>query len=177
MSKIGDAVKRTFIQTVLIIAIVVIAIYAVALVAPGFIAGCFGLGVKVAATGALALTQTIVSGLFFTVSAGIMLAMQLYGAYVLDTETAKASKAIEQQKAETESEVREHFSEMEDDRYSDYDGPQLGIAWPKEVELEFEKDYGIDDDSADNRGGMLMPLGLMGATVGFFLLPLRDEVV
>lgn len=162
MSKIGDAVKRTFVQIVAVIAIVVIAVYAIALFAPGAIAGAFGLGAGASSMSAAGIAWSVASSTYFTASAGIMMAMQLYGAYTLDKETAAASERIKEHKEETESELREHFSEMEEDRYDAYDGPQLGISWPKEVEEEFEKDYGHDDvTSSSSSTGLLVTMGLL----------------
>jgi ABC-type transport system involved in cytochrome bd biosynthesis fused ATPase/permease subunit len=147
MGSVWKAIKRIVIAIVVVV-VIVFAFYLVAAYAAGATLGA-------AATAAMASTATIVMGPAF-------LAASLLGmgtAYIQDKKQREAAEDLSRQAAQQEEDakdrVNDHFEEMEDDRYDDYDAPALGNEYTQD-EL-----HQVDNDGVVLFGMHLPPLSTM----------------
>lgn len=149
-SKVEKAIKRNFVKFLLVVAVVFVCAVGLAALAPGTFAALSGVSVS---AGVLSAATSVVSNVFLNFGMAVTMGIGIYMSYVSDVEQAEARQAIEQEAAEKADQIEEHFTEMEEDRYQDYDGPAIGITWPRDVEEEFESIGSVPLPSEDGVSG------------------------
>lgn len=163
MGSAVKALKRTFLKLVAIVAVVYLCAVGLAALAPGVFASIAGVS---AAGGALSAAYTVVSSVMLSTSMLVTFGITAYLSYSGDKEAAEARQQLEKEVANAEANAKEHFLDMEEDRYQDYDGPAIGITWPREVEEGFEaigKDgVHVDDPTIASSTKVLLALTLLG---------------
>lgn len=154
------SLKRAFLQFVAIVAVVYLCAVGLAALAPGLFASIAGVS---AAGGALTAAYTAVSSIMFSTGMLVTFGVSAYMSYAADAEKQKAEDEIRREVAKAENDAKEHFLDMEEDRYQEYDGPAIGITWPRDQEEAFENigKASVPDDDSNPMAKFLLAAGIL----------------
>lgn len=164
-SSIKKALKSTFKKILIVVAVVAVVALALVAFAPAAL-GAVGVSVGSGVAGAAAAVGSTVMSVALSTQALIGFGISMYMSYAADVEAAEVKQDIDKELEAAEAEGREHFLEMENDRYQDYDGPAIGITWDRETEKSFFDDESTDDSSS-SPWGWLLPAVLAAGVVAY----------
>lgn len=149
-SKLKKALRQTFKQILVLVAIVATVALILVAAAPGMLAAV-GVSVGAGFVGAVTAIGATVASVALSAHALIGFGISTYMSYAGEKQAADAVSKIRKEKEKAYAEGEAHFLAMENDRYADYEGPAIGITWPREEEKRMEQELLGDTDKSSTR--------------------------
>lgn len=163
-SSVKKALKSTFKKILIVVAVVVMVAVALVCFAPAAL-GAVGVSVGAGFAGGVAAVGSTVLSVALSTQALIGFGISAYMAYAADVEAAEAKQDIDNELIAAKAEGKEHFLDMEEDRYENYDGPAIGMTWDRETEKAFLDDGDADGQTSMSLAKILIPSALIAGMV------------